>query len=150
MKSIPKVRLILCACGCKQLLLDKDAKGRLVRFIYAHNFKKGPDSHNWKGGRLKDDKGYIRIWKPEHPRADSKGYVKEHIVIFEEAYNCCALKWADIHHINGIKDDNKPENLEGMVHGKHSTLTHTGFKYTEESKLKMRMSWYRVHHWTIV
>jgi hypothetical protein len=31
-----------------------------------------------------------------------------------------------IHHINGDKQDNRIENLQGMTHGQHSRLTHKG------------------------
>jgi len=33
----------------------------------------------WKGGR-REVRGYIRVLFPEHPRADKRGYVCEHIL----------------------------------------------------------------------
>lgn len=66
---------------------------------------------NWKGGRYIDGNGYVKIWKPDHIFVDSKGYVKEHRLVYEEHFKCCLLPWAVIHHINKNKQDNRIENL---------------------------------------
>lgn len=53
----------------------------------------------------------IRI--PEHPRAKSNnGYVFEHILVMEEELGRYLEPEENVHHLNGIKDDNRLENLE--------------------------------------
>ena len=51
---------------------------------------------------------------PDHPRADKSGMVLEHIVILERTLRR-PLNWSageQVHHINGVRSDNRPENLE--------------------------------------
>ncbi len=82
----------------------------------------------WKGGKITDGNGYILIWKPDHPFATQRGYVFEHRLIYEEYYNCCLLPFVIIHHINGIIDDNRIENLQPMYRGLHSLIHNVGNK----------------------
>lgn len=67
----------------------------------------------WKGGRRKTKDGYILVLSHNHPRATkaNHGYVFEHILVWEQTHERLLPKGYTIHHINGIKDDNRPENL---------------------------------------
>lgn len=79
----------------------------------------GKRSFNWKGGRLKDRLGYIQIWKPEHPNAKMAGYVHEHRLVMSEYLGRPLESYEFVHHRNGIKDDNRLENLELMTKKVH-------------------------------
>jgi len=52
------------------------------------------------------------LWVPEHPRAGKGNYVFEHIVVMEQILERYLLPAETVHHRNGIRDDNRPENLE--------------------------------------
>lgn len=53
----------------------------------------------------------IRI--PDHPRARNNNlYVFEHILVMEDVLGRYLFLDENVHHVNGIKDDNRPENLE--------------------------------------
>ena len=67
---------------------------------------------NWKGGRTRHKKGYVWVLWPEHHRAGKTGYVLEHIVVMEHLVGRDLLPEETVHHKNGVKDDNRPENLE--------------------------------------
>ena len=79
---------------------------------------RGERSPNWRGGRIIDSRGYVRINKPGHPRA-TNGYVFEHILVWEEANGQELPKGWVIHHLNGIVSDNRIENLVALPSRRH-------------------------------
>lgn len=85
--------------------------------ILAH---KGKGGFAWKGGKIKDRFGYIQIWKPNHPNAKLAGYIHEHRLIMSEYLGRPLTDKESVHHINGIKDDNRIENLQLMQHRVHN------------------------------
>jgi len=71
----------------------------------------------------KNQKGYIegRIWINDKIQVQ----VKQHRWVMEGYLGRPLLATEDVHHINEIKDDNRPENLEIISHGEH-TARHNG------------------------
>lgn len=70
------------------------------------------DNGNWRGGQTWHKAGYLMVRMPEHPRARTHGYVFEHILVMEEVLGRPLFPDETVHHKNGVKDDNRPENLE--------------------------------------
>jgi len=103
----------------------------------------GQENPNWKGGRFKSSNGYIWLWKPNHPFASKvapKGYVLEHRFVMEQKLGRCLVKGEIIHHINGIRDDNKIENLVLTISGKHIGGHNSKRVWQEKSIYKARMN----------
>lgn len=78
------------------------------------------NSSNWKGGIKIGANGYILLYKKEHPFCDSQGYVKRSRITMEEKIGRYLKPEEVVHHINGIRDDDKIENLQlSFNHSEH-------------------------------
>ncbi len=107
--------------------------------------KRGPRSPkhhgSWKGGRHIDKTGYVLIRQPTHPHANSGGYVREHRLVMEQMIGRLLDPAEVVHHKNGQKQDNRPENLElfskNSDHLRHE-LTGRCPKWTEDGKERIR------------
>lgn len=69
--------------------------------------------------RIKAGSGYIFIRDPESPMANVSGYVREHRHVMAQVLGRPLEKHEHVHHRNGVKDDNRPENLELVLRSPH-------------------------------
>lgn len=85
------------------------------------------DKHGkWKGGRTITGNGYVLIKiHPDHKFSSMKnrsGYVLEHRLVMAEHLGRELTPSETVHHINGYKKDNRPENLQ-IMQGRHGNGT---------------------------
>ena len=81
----------------------------------------GKDWVGWNGGRVKHD-GYILVYYPYHPLIKSGKYILEHRLVWFTAHPNTPSTYI-IHHLNGVRDDNRLENLVALPRKNHSTWT---------------------------
>jgi len=118
-----------CGCGNKTTLAKETStragvhKGEPYRYL--------PNHYNHKGFRIKAG-GYVKVKQVGHPRADSRGYVFEHILVAETKYGRLIGRNEHIHHLNEVKNDNRPENIAVLAKSAHHRV-HTGKLALEKS-----------------
>jgi hypothetical protein len=121
----------LCQCDCGNTYLGKSTSIRTGHTSSCgckklNNFS-GEKSRTWKGGIKKSKRGYVHVMQKDHPRADANGYVLQHILVMEQHLGRYLDKRFTVHHKNGIRNDNRIENLEIRLgnHGPGHTITDT-------------------------
>lgn len=83
---------------------------------------RGEKNRKWKGGRVTHPKGYVYVLDPESMNKNMHGkrkYLLEHRLVMEKILDRKLLAGEHVHHINGIKSDNSPENLMIVINKMH-------------------------------
>jgi len=93
----------------KKAFFSKSARLRISNAGKLRLREKNPA---WKGGKSLHAEGYILIYKPDHPQSWKTGYILEHRFVMSEKLGRLLKPNEVVHHINHIKDDNRPENLQ--------------------------------------
>ena len=98
---------------------QKISKTKKKYFKFHPNALSGSKNPFWKGGKVKTADGYIFIYKPAHPFHNKNNYIREHRLIMEKILGRYLKRSEIVHHRNGIRNDNRPENLVLCVSNKN-------------------------------
>ena len=123
--------------GCSLSCVERTCK-RLGLATQRTGPRSGPGHPDWKGGRYLC-KGYWYLWSPEHPHRTKQGYVLEHRLTVEQKLGRLLEPGEVVHHRNGDRQDNRPENLEAFQtnaqHLRHELTGHCP-NWTEEGRAR--------------
>jgi hypothetical protein len=90
----------------------------------------GPDHPNWKGGRMEHG-GYVSVHINSLPpdqqamarqMRPTEHYISEHRLVLAMTLGRPLAQTEVVHHLNGQKTDNRPENLALAARDDHSRL----------------------------
>ena len=109
----------------KPMLGKHHSKETIAKMKESSSTIEGGSSHpRWKGGRIINSRGYVLIWKPDHPFCGARGYVREARLVVKKAIGRYMKKDEVPHHINEDKADNRNCNLLVCLDGYHKSLHH--------------------------
>jgi len=102
--------------------------------------------------------GYVLVYKPKHPFADIRGFVKEHRLVMEDKLKIYLDRGKIVHHINWDRGDNNIDNLYLFKNQKEHSKYHRflekcvygminyHFKTKEKDYIKNYQKEYRLNH----
>ncbi len=101
----------------------------------------GDKNPNWNGGVVKTKIGYLFEYCPNSKRSNGGtiNHVLQHRLVMARHIGRDLLSSEVVHHINGIKDDNRIENLVITTASKHVSGHNSERVWKESSKNKQRI-----------
>ena len=107
-----------------------DKQKKIISEANSCNF----DGMNGYGHTKKRKDWYIKCYVPKHPNCSIDKYVMLHTVLMERSIGRYLNKDEVVHHINGVRDDDRLENLQLMKIRDHQSM-HMKKRYEERRRL---------------
>lgn len=103
----------------------------------------GEKNSRWVMKNRISKSGYVLVALPSNSpyremSTSGRHFIFEHRLVMAQYLGRCLYQWEIVHHKNGIKTDNRIENLELLPEaGKHNTMVETYIKRLENKVIKL-------------
>lgn len=118
----PKIK---CQCSdeCKEIVPSININGKPMKYALGH-YQKGELNGMWKGGRYKSGDYWVLSGYYNHPNADPRGCILEHVLMMSKHLGRPLNKDEIVHHIIPVKEGgtNDISNLKITSRGKHQNI----------------------------
>ena len=114
-------------------------------FLRGHQFR---GARSASGDRHRVGNGYVAIFVP------GRGHIREHRYVMEQHLGRLLAPGEHVHHINGVKDDNRLENLVLLTKSEHTSIhmkgNQSGIRNRKPSRENTLKGWAtrRAQGWT--
>jgi hypothetical protein len=116
-----------CKCGCGKMVQVKrwTLNPSKTKTEYIKGHQQYGNKRGWKTGEIRQN-GYVVIYSPNHPHRNvqANGYVKRARLVMEKYLGRYLERNEIIHHLNGIRDDDRIENLVVTTNSRHLSIHH--------------------------
>lgn len=142
---------------CRKCSAKRTAKPRIgIKWKKKlEHIKSGLDHPNWKGGKYTTTDGYVMVnvkigTIKEEGEVGWHRYKREHFIVMEEHLGRKLEKGEVVHHINGIKTDNRIENLFLFKNDKehrqlHIELMKVGYSLVQHGLIDFQNGEYKLN-----
>lgn len=123
-------------CGKERWIKHRKNLIDSIRCKNCNRHLRGEKNTRWKGGRHINNGGYVLVYlQPNSPFysmgfqiGETSTYTLEHRLIMAQSLGRCLKSWEHVHHKNGIKTDNRIENLTLTTRSTHLAEHSRGYR----------------------